>query len=131
MKITGVQNLKTPSIISILLDQLVFNQSAVRCGSFGTMYKNSLYAGSSVAMKEFVLGRYSTNSIVKKMLAIKQINHENIVNIKGFCQDKDKILIILENFVGYDLDEILSHRYTKELFLLDFLLKHAITKQIC
>lgn len=114
---------------NIDLKHLIFEDIISR-GQFGTVYKG-LHSSTRVAIKSIYFGKSSATDIVREMLAMKQMSHENIINVKGFCQENHTFHLMLEYVNGYDSDSINDKLWIKKLYNLTLLQKHAIAKQLC
>lgn len=88
-------------------------------GGFGRVYKGTIPAtGKVVAVKQLDRnGIQGSNDFLKEVATLSHINHENLVNLVGYCADGDQRLLVYEYMPGGSVDSRLFG-----IFLFSFIL---------
>ncbi|MED6176875.1 Lipoyl ligase [Stylosanthes scabra] len=75
-------------------------------GGFGRVYKGVIPAtGQAVAVKQLDRnGMNGNKEFLNEVYTLSQLNHENIVNLVGYCADGDQRLLVYEFVQGTALD---------------------------
>ncbi|KAL1340033.1 hypothetical protein AAHE18_U088300 [Arachis hypogaea] len=76
-------------------------------GGFGRVYKGVIPAtGQTVAVKQLDRnGMNGNKEFLAEVYTLSQLNHENIVNLVGYCADGDQRLLVYEFVQGTALDK--------------------------
>ncbi|MED6122115.1 hypothetical protein PIB30_036735 [Stylosanthes scabra] len=76
-------------------------------GGFGRVYKGVIPAtGQTVAVKQLDRsGMNGNKEFMAEVYTLSQLNHENIVNLVGYCADGDQRLLVYEFVQGTALDK--------------------------
>nr|KYP75877.1 Putative serine/threonine-protein kinase-like protein CCR3 [Cajanus cajan] len=80
-------------------------ESKIGAGSFGVMYRGKLFDGSEVAIKRCEMWSKGTSSFMSELAFFSRLHHKHLVEVVGFCQEKDERLLVyeyLENGTLYD-----------------------------
>lgn len=123
-----LSNLKTSLINKIKYQDLdILNE--VRKGAFGTVCR-ARWAELDVAVKSIAVGRVKQSTIVKEIMVLHKITHNNVVSIKGYCYHNEFFHIVMEFVHGVDLKSLLHKEFYRSMLPLDPLDKFSIMKQL-
>ncbi|KAL8034462.1 hypothetical protein ABFX02_12G030400 [Erythranthe guttata] len=86
-----------------------FNDKLGR-GGFGSVYKGVLPDGSLVAVKVLIETDSNGEEFINEVASISRTSHVNIVNLLGFCFDKNKRALVYEFMPNKSLDKFISSK---------------------
>ena len=120
---------KSPEIDSVVLH--VDKTQELGAGSFGTVYKGTLY-GTEVAVKKITMRRKDllAKHISDEVLIHSQIRHPNITQLMGYAFTKQALLIVSEFVNGDNLEAIIFEEDIRQRYMLDFDTKIKIALQL-
>ncbi|KAG6543461.1 hypothetical protein Mapa_015131 [Marchantia paleacea] len=78
-------------------------------GGFGTVYKGVLKdTGSPVAIKRLSqYARQGAREFLAEVKIISQLRHRNLVQLLGWCLEKDELILVYEYMPNGDLDDLI------------------------
>ncbi|MCO5600633.1 hypothetical protein L7F22_054748 [Adiantum nelumboides] len=79
-------------------------------GGFGSVYEGVLADGRKVAVKSLELLSQGQKEFLAEIATIGGISHVNIVNLYGFCLEKQHRLLVYENMENGSLDKWLFYK---------------------
>ena len=132
-KILNVDNisLTIPTLTEIPFKDLIFlKDDKLGRGSFGTVTKGS-WSNTAVAIKTIEMVCSSPREIIKEVSILKQISHENIVQIMGVCHYEMQFHIVTELIDGRNLNDVIHKSSVRSKFNLNESKKKLIGQQIC
>lgn len=101
-------------------------------GRFGFVYKGTVKGNLKVAIKSITVGNSDLKKIIKEIIALKIISHENIVSVRGYSVQLPKtVYLLLERVDGRDLESIIFIEYFEKEYNLSLCDKHSIAYDIC
>ncbi|KAK9937493.1 hypothetical protein M0R45_014277 [Rubus argutus] len=75
---------------------------------FGPVYKGTLNDGRVIAVKQLSAASHQgKNQFITEIAIISAVQHNNLVNLYGFCTEEDKRLLVYEFLVNKSLDQAL------------------------
>ncbi|GJR74111.1 phloem protein 2-like protein [Tanacetum coccineum] len=87
-------------------------ESVIGKGSSGKVYKGKLYPFNRsmiVAVKRLdKVGSYGEGALLKEVVKLYQYSHENIIAIRGFCEEDNERIIIMDHASNESLDRHLD-----------------------
>ncbi|KAL8034463.1 hypothetical protein ABFX02_12G030500 [Erythranthe guttata] len=86
-----------------------FNDKLGR-GGFGSVYKGVLPDGSLVAVKVLIETDSNGEEFINEVASISRTSHVNIVNLLGFCFNKNKRALVYEFMHNKSLDKFISNK---------------------
>jgi serine/threonine protein kinase len=111
-------------------------------GSYGSVYKgvkttllNEITNSNIIAIKEMdVINNNMHNSLCMELLAISNINHDNIIKYYGYANDGNKYYLFMQYIPGHQLLNYIDlyknkNKYNTK-YKLSFIEKVSITKQL-
>ena len=128
--LNDINSIVIPVITQIAISDLQFSETELGKGTFGTVYKGT-WSETIVAIKSMDMISSNRKDIFKEIAILKQISHENIVQIMGVCCEDVQFHIIMEFIDGHNLKDILFKERVKRKFNLDVEKKNSIGQQIC
>lgn len=80
-------------------------------GGYGDVYKGTLPSGDLVAVKRFKPNvEQGQESFLTEASSLRQIRHRNLLRLKGWCQEREGLLIVYEYMSNGSLDKWLHHK---------------------
>lgn len=80
-------------------------------GGYGAVYKGLLASNVVVAIKQLLLNTHvSRKEFVNEVLLISNLQHHNLVALKGYCLNDKQTLLVYEYVDNCDLDKLLLSR---------------------
>ncbi|PIN21856.1 Serine/threonine protein kinase [Handroanthus impetiginosus] len=77
-------------------------------GGYGSVYKGILPNGFLVAVKVLVEADSNGEEFINEVASISRTSHVNIVNLLGFCYDRNKRALVYEFMPNKSLDKFIS-----------------------
>nr|XP_034580820.1 probable L-type lectin-domain containing receptor kinase S.7 [Setaria viridis] len=91
----------------------------VGSGGFGTVYKAVCpHSGVTYAVKRSKQSRESYNEFSAKLSIIADLKHPNLVQLQGWCTERDELLLAYEFMSNVSLDEALHPCSGGELYVI-------------
>lgn len=123
-------NVTIPTITEIpFKDLMFFNDEKLGKGSFGTVIRGC-WSDTAVAIKSIDMVSSSPKEIIKEVAILKQISHENIVQIMGVCHNDMQFHIVMEFIHGNNLRDIIRDATVRSKFHFNETNKNLIGQQI-
>ncbi|XP_034213906.1 probable LRR receptor-like serine/threonine-protein kinase At1g56140 isoform X1 [Prunus dulcis] len=111
----------TPELLGIDIGPLTFSFSELKSatndfnpanklgeGGFGPVYKGTLNDGRVIAVKQLSAASHQGKSqFVTEIATISAVQHNNLVDLYGFCVEGDKRLLVYEYLENNSLDQAL------------------------
>lgn len=73
-----------------------------------------------VAVKQlFMKTQQASDEFINEIVLIINLQHRNLVNLKGYCVNGKEMLLIYEYVDNYDLDKILFGEFISNLVIYD------------
>ncbi|XP_024537899.1 G-type lectin S-receptor-like serine/threonine-protein kinase SD2-5 isoform X3 [Selaginella moellendorffii] len=79
--------------------------SSLGKGGFGTVYEGTLADGRKVAVKRLENRNQSDRGFLAEMASLGRISHHNVVQLYGFCSEKNQLMLVYEYVVNGSLDK--------------------------
>ncbi|KAG0568917.1 hypothetical protein KC19_6G051600 [Ceratodon purpureus] len=77
-------------------------------GGFGAVYKGTLPSGALVAVKQMrVESTYGKESFRAEVTSLSHIRHRNLVQLRGWCQEEEQLLLVYDYMCNGNLHELL------------------------
>ncbi|KAL2241403.1 UNVERIFIED_CONTAM: LEAF RUST 10 DISEASE-RESISTANCE LOCUS RECEPTOR-LIKE PROTEIN KINASE-like 2.1 [Sesamum indicum] len=76
-------------------------------GGYGIVYKGKLPDGQLVAVKVLTETDNNTEEFINEVASISRTSHVNIVNLLGFCYDREKRVLVYEYMPNKSLDKFI------------------------
>ncbi|KAK4393603.1 PR5-like receptor kinase [Sesamum angolense] len=76
-------------------------------GGYGIVYKGKLPDGQLVAVKVLSETDNNTEEFINEVASISRTSHVNIVNLLGFCYDREKRVLVYEYMPNKSLDKFI------------------------
>ncbi|XP_073119236.1 LEAF RUST 10 DISEASE-RESISTANCEUS RECEPTOR-LIKE PROTEIN KINASE-like 2.1 [Henckelia pumila] len=77
-------------------------------GGYGSVYKGTLSNGKLVAVKLLIESKSNGEDFINEVASISRTSHVNIVNLLGFCYEKNRRALIYEFMPNKSLDEFIN-----------------------
>ncbi|KAL0462012.1 UNVERIFIED_CONTAM: LEAF RUST 10 DISEASE-RESISTANCE LOCUS RECEPTOR-LIKE PROTEIN KINASE-like 2.1 [Sesamum latifolium] len=84
-------------------------------GGFGSVYQGMLPDGSPVAVKVLMNSDSNGEEFINEVASISRTSHVNIVNLLGFCYDRNKKALVYEFMPNKSLDKFISGNADSQL----------------
>lgn len=82
-------------------------------GGFGSVYKGTLSDGSFVAVKQLESARQGYKEFCAEVMALGNVNHHNLVRLRGFCAEGSHRLLVYDYMANGSLDAWIFRRPTE------------------
>ncbi|XP_024521646.1 G-type lectin S-receptor-like serine/threonine-protein kinase At5g24080 [Selaginella moellendorffii] len=79
--------------------------SSVGKGGYGTVFKGTLADGRQVAVKRLEDPKHSEKGFIAEMASLGRISHHNVVQLYGFCSEKNQLILVYEFMANGSLDK--------------------------
>ncbi|KAL7090277.1 hypothetical protein ACP275_12G030700 [Erythranthe tilingii] len=79
-------------------------------GGYGSVYKGVLPDGSLVAVKVLIEADSNGEEFINEVASISRTSHVNIVNLLGFCFDRNKRALVYQFMANKSLDKFISNK---------------------
>ncbi|EYU41295.1 hypothetical protein MIMGU_mgv1a026220mg, partial [Erythranthe guttata] len=79
-------------------------------GGYGSVYKGVLPDGSLVAVKVLIEADSNGEEFINEVASISRTSHVNIVNLLGFCFDRNKRALVYQFMANKSLDKFINNK---------------------
>ncbi|PIN23044.1 Serine/threonine protein kinase [Handroanthus impetiginosus] len=86
-------------------------------GGYGTVYKGTLLDGCPIAVKVLIDINSNGEEFINEVASISRMSHVNIVNLLGFCYERNKRALVYEFMPNKSLDKFISSSADSQLDL--------------
>ncbi|KAL8034461.1 hypothetical protein ABFX02_12G030300 [Erythranthe guttata] len=80
-------------------------------GGYGSVYKGVLPDGTLVAVKVLIETDSNGEEFINEVASISRTSHVNIVNLLGFCYNRNKRALVYEFMPNKSLDKFINNNY--------------------
>ncbi|KAK4426693.1 LEAF RUST 10 DISEASE-RESISTANCE LOCUS RECEPTOR-LIKE PROTEIN KINASE-like 2.1 [Sesamum alatum] len=84
-------------------------------GGFGSVYHGMLPNDSPVAVKVLISNDSNGEEFMNEVVSISRTSHVNIINLLGFCYDRNKRALVYEFMPNKSLDKFISNNADSQL----------------
>lgn len=97
-------------------------------GAYGSVYKAQMLTGETVAVKVLATdSKQREREFQTEVMLLGRLHHRNLVNLVGYCADKNQHMLI---YVYMSRGSLASHLYDEKLELLDWELRVQIALDV-
>lgn len=130
LTLEDMNKLKVPLVSEIPITDFTIFDEVLGQGSFGTV-RRGMWSESEVAIKTMDSIYQDAKDIIKEVVVLRQISHQNIVSIMGVCHQESEFHILMELVNGHTLYDVIFKKNIKTKYNLTLQDEYVIAIKMC